>query len=185
MSSKRLAGAPDRPQGGPADHASPRLTAVPDDPGSGPAEGAFEAPFKWGMIYLIARIFYEVKDRTEAALGPFELTSMQFTILASVGRWNGLSSAELSRRFGVTPQTMGEMIANLQRRDLVVRRRDPSDARTLKVDLTDEGHRLVEACNAQMRKTEMAMMKDLSPAEVQDLRAGLVALHEQLGLTVE
>src|SRR3954462_11866600 len=72
----------------------------------GPKPDAFEAPVKWNMIYLIARVFYEMHGRTERALAPQNVTALQFTILSTLHRCEGLSSAELSRRFKVTPQTM-------------------------------------------------------------------------------
>ena len=55
-------------------------------------------PVEWGLIYLIARVFYGMRSRTEEALRPHSLTPMQFTILAGMERWEGVSSAELSRR---------------------------------------------------------------------------------------
>jgi DNA-binding MarR family transcriptional regulator len=142
---------------------------------------SFEAPFEWGMVYLLARIFYAMRDRTEATLRPHNLTPMQFTILASLERWQGLTSAELSRRFRVTPQTMGEMIANLERRGLVIRREDPANRRALRVDLTDEGGRLVEACNAKVREMEAELFGDFTPKQMDELRARLAALHLRLG----
>jgi DNA-binding MarR family transcriptional regulator len=143
---------------------------------------AFEAPFKWDMVYLLARTFYEVRDRTDATLKPFNLTPMQFTILASLGRWEGLNSAELSRRFNVTPQSMGEMVGNLERRGLVVRRSDPDNRRALKLELTNKGRGLVETCTAGMRKLEMELFSAFSPDELHDLRERLITLHEHLGL---
>src|SRR4051794_491946 len=103
MSNNRYAEALVRPRRTPAP-ASPggaRLAEVPAARNDRLGDSAFEAPFKWNMVYLLALVFYEVKDRTEAALEPHHLTPMQFTILASLGRWQGLSSAELSRRFKV------------------------------------------------------------------------------------
>jgi DNA-binding MarR family transcriptional regulator len=134
------------------------------------------------MVYLLARLFYAVRDRTEATLKPHNLTPMQFTILASVGRWQDMSSAELSRRFNVTPQTMGEMITNLERRGLLVRREDPRNRRTLRLALTGPGEQLVETCNAQVRQMELDMFSAFSPAELQELRERLILLHEHFGL---
>jgi len=148
----------------------------------GPSPDVFEPPFEWGMVYLLARLFYAVRDRTEATLRPHNLTPMQFTIMASLARWQGLTSAELSRRFKVTPQTMGEMIANLERRGLVARREDPGNRRALRVALTPKGGRLVDACNDRVREMEKELFGDFSPHELADLRTRLAALHLRLGV---
>jgi DNA-binding MarR family transcriptional regulator len=141
------------------------------------------APFAWPMIYLFARIFYAVRARSEDALKPYALTPMQFTILGTLGSWKGLSSADLSRRFHVTPQTMGEMIANLERRSLILRSPDPANRRALRLTLTQDGRRMVEQCNAAMAKLEAELLSDLSPEEVAGLQSRLRRLHEHLGLT--
>ena len=153
------------------------LTAV-EDPQS--ADG----PFPWSLVYLFARIFYAVRMRSEEALKPYSLTPMQFTILATLGRWPGLSSAELSRRFNVTPQTMGEMVANLERRSLVERGQDQSNRRALKLSLTQVGRSLVRTCDAEMNKVEVEMVRGLSPAQRVELRSSLSALHSEIGRPV-
>ena len=184
MSNKRYAGALRqlRTESAPSGAVRNHLSAVPDDLEHTVHDGAFEAPFKFGMVYLLARIFYEVRDQTEEVLAPFNLTPMQFTILASLGRWKGMCSAELSRRFKVTPQTMGEMIANLERRGLVARQEDPANRRALRLTLSDAGVQMVEACNAEMQKMEMEMFSSFSPLERHELRTRLIALHEHFGL---
>jgi DNA-binding MarR family transcriptional regulator len=150
---------------------------------AGKSQVVEEPPFKWGMIYLLARIFYAMRQRTEDALKPHNLTPMQFTIMATLGRRQGLSSAELSRRFSVTPQTMGEMIGNLERRSLVARAQDPTNRRALKLNLTQEGERLLRACETAMHDVEAAMFEDMSPREFEALRARMINLHAHLGLT--
>ena len=139
-------------------------------------------PVPWGLIYLLARVFYGMRARTEEALRPEGLTSMQFTILAGLQRWKGLSSAELSRRFEVTPQTMGEMIANLERRGLVARRQDPANRRALKLDLTPEGERQVKLSTASVNGVESSLLEGLSPQQAEGLRQGLTALFAHIGL---
>ena len=148
-----------------------------------PAPGG--PPEKWGLVYLLARIFYAMRQRSEDALKPHNLTPMQFTILSSLKRWDGLSSAELSRRFGVTPQTMGEMIGNLERRALIARVQDPSNRRALRLSLTEAGDRLFATCEAAMQAVEAGMFEDMSARDLDALRARLNGLHDGLGLTFE
>jgi len=145
------------------------------------AEAPRTPPFPWEMIYLFARIFYDMRNHCEEALKPSGVTTMQFTILATLARWNGLSSAELSRRFNVTPQTMGEMIGNLERRELVERRQDPANRRALRLSLTAAGRKLVKRGEAGMDKVETQMLKGLSRSQVDELRERLLTLHTQLG----
>ncbi len=142
-------------------------------------------PEKWGLIYLLARIFYSMRQKSEDALRPHNLTPMQFTILSSLKRWHGSSSAELSRRFGVTPQTMGEMVGNLERRALIARVQDPANRRALRLSLTAHGLELFAICEAEMQAVEALMCEDMSPRDVEALRARLGVLHDHLGLAFD
>ena len=146
-------------------------------------DAAVGPPEKWGMIYLLARIFYAMRQRSEDALKPHNVTPMQFTILNSLRTWDGLSSAELSRRFGVTPQTMGEMIGNLERRALIARVQDPANRRALRLSLTAAGGRLLAACEGAMKAVEEEMFEDMSPRDLEALRGRMLGLHNHLGLT--
>ena len=150
-----------------------------------PAEESIGPPKDWGLIYLLARIFYAMRQKSEDALRPHNLTPMQFTILDSLNRWNGLSSAELSRRFRVTPQTMGEMIGNLERRALIARVQDPSNRRALRLSLTPAGENLLAACESEMQTIEAKMFEQMSNRDVEALRARLLTLHDGLGLKFE
>jgi DNA-binding MarR family transcriptional regulator len=151
----------------------------PAGPDSAPADS-----MGWGprnLLFLYIRIFFAIRTRSEEALKPHNLTPMQFTILATLGRTSGLSSAELSRRFNVTPQTMGEMVANLERRALLERGQDAANRRALKLSLTDAGWRLVKACDTEMEKVEADLVQGLTPRQREELKSTLAVLHEQLG----
>ena len=137
-------------------------------------------PERWGMIYLLARIFYGMRQKSEDTLRPHNLTPMQFTILDSLKRWNGLSSAELSRRFRVTPQTMGEMVGNLERRSLVARVQDPANRRALRLSLTEAGSKLLDVCETEMQAVEAEMFEQMSARDLEAFRGRLAGLHDRL-----
>jgi|GEM_PF-398793 DNA-binding MarR family transcriptional regulator len=149
------------------------------------AGAARGAPVPWEMIYLMARLFYGMRNRCEEALKPFGLTSMQFTILSTLSTVPGLSSAELSRRFNVTPQTMGEMIVNLEKRSLVAREQDPQNRRALKLALTGEGLALLRQGEEAMLEVEADMFGAMPPREREVLRSALLSLHERMSPPAE
>ena len=108
---------------------------------------------EWAMqhpraIYFLNQANHAVRSRLEAALAPMQMTGIQYTVLSVISARDGLSSAELSRRFFVTPQTMNELIGGLQRRNLIIRREDPANRRILRMSLTTEGKRMIKTCDA-------------------------------------
>lgn len=65
-------------------------------------------------IYLIKRLETEVTAHMMKILGAFEITPSQFIVLSFVGdNKTDLSSAQLSRRFLMTPQSMNEVVTKI------------------------------------------------------------------------
>ena len=64
-------------------------------------------------IYLIKRAQFASYLRLEACLRPFRLTAAQYMVMSALGHRGQLSSAQLSRRFSVKPQSMFKLIATL------------------------------------------------------------------------
>lgn len=85
------------------------------------------------------------------ALSPFDLTPLQFAVLSfvEVGGTN-FSSAQLSRRFNMTPQSMNEIVRILLDKDLIYKTIDPAHKRILRLSLTDSGKSILKKCNAEI-----------------------------------
>jgi len=99
-------------------------------------------------MFFLNQANHAVRSRLDAALVVIEMTGIQYTVLSVIGSHAGLSSAELSRRFFVTPQTMNELIAALERRSLIVRKADPANRRILRMNVTDAGREMLAKCDA-------------------------------------
>ncbi len=115
--------------------------------------GREEEAGEWHMlrpraVYFLNQANHAVRTRLEASLAAHQMTGIQYTVLSVIGSRDGLSSAELSRRFFVTPQTMNELISGLQRRNLITRKEDPANRRILRMSLTEEGRNMLDACDA-------------------------------------
>lgn len=113
-------------------------------------------------IFFLNQANHAVRSRFEAALSEVEMTAIQYTVLSVIGRHDGLSSAELSRRFFVTPQTMNELIAGLQRRNLIVRTADPANKRILRMSVTAEGRELLRQCDELADRIERDVFRNMS-----------------------
>ncbi len=122
-------------------------------------------------IYLIKRVETEVTAHMTKILGEFEITPMQFTILNFVyDNPDDLSSAQLSRRFLMTPQSMNEAIATLQRKVMLEKYTDPKHKRILRISLTDKGKEKLSLCNAAIDGFEKNMFTGFDPVELEKYR---------------
>ena len=135
-------------------------------------EGALEKKVR--LVYLVARVYHALRaTRLEPALKSAGVTPLQYTIMTVVAAHEGLSSAELSRRFYVTPQTMGQVLGNLEQQGLLRRKEDPENRRVLRVSLTAKGERLVEQCESSIEQIEHEIFGSAETAEKAQLRKRL------------
>lgn len=133
------------------------------------------------ILYLLGNVFHSLRaKRLEPALKELEVTPLQYTVLATVGRHAGLSSAELSRRFHVTQQTMGQLLNSLESRGWLLRTENPQNRRLLRHDLTPSGTSLVKQCDLTVKRIETEVLGVLSDAQRACLRDSLLALSERL-----
>jgi DNA-binding MarR family transcriptional regulator len=123
-------------------------------------------------LYLIKRAEIEITSRMAVTLAAYDITPIQFTVLYFVDYDNSdLSSAQLSRRFSMTPQSMNELVSVLERKKLLKKEADPSHRRILHLRITAKGKKLLAGCNKALDEMEKKLLKALSAAETQTLRS--------------
>lgn len=105
----------------------------------------------------------------------------EFDVLAALRREGvpyQLSPGQLTAATHVTSGTMTHRIDRLVSRGFVERGSDPSDGRAVRVRLTEEGRRVVDAALSSLLAAEEALLSTLSPEQrarlADDLRALLM-----------
>ncbi|WP_307849377.1 MarR family winged helix-turn-helix transcriptional regulator [Qaidamihabitans albus] len=130
--------------------------------------------------YLVKRLELAVRARLDAAVRPHGLTTAQYTALTALRGVPGMSSAQLARRSFVSPQTMQELIANLERRGLVARAPSPANRRVLGIGLTEQGEAELRRLDHEVDEIENEMLADLDAEQVEALRQALRLCTQRL-----
>jgi DNA-binding MarR family transcriptional regulator len=138
-----------------------------------PAEGLPD-PGEPRLSYVVARLERAVRKGINARVHEHGLTTLQYTTLSVLGRRGELSNAQLARRAYMTPQSMSEVIEALEEKGLITRSQHPSHRRVYPAALTDDGRRVLAACDAVVDQFESEMLAPLSPRERSALQSGLV-----------
>ena len=89
----------------------------------------------------LRRAHYAFRFALEAELRPLQLSLSQASLLFNLFEDDGLSSAEIARREGVTAQTMNQVVAGAVERGLIERRPHSSHGRIITLHLTRAGRR--------------------------------------------
>lgn len=135
------------------------------------AERSHDGEIDWDhpvkFLWLIGLIDRGVQRSLQERLRPHELSLPEYSTLSVLHWAPGLSNAELARRALVTPQSMNEVVARLERRGLIERERHPEHGRILMTEVTEEGRRLVLAALASLGEFENELLGGLPDADVE------------------
>ena len=77
--------------------------------------------------------------RLERALRPCDLSPAQFEALRHLNARESMSGAELARLSALSPQTIGVVIENLEKKSFVRRNADANNLRIRRIYITDAG----------------------------------------------
>lgn len=106
-----------------------------------------------------------------------DLTLAQSRIAQRLNR-EGIRVTDLAEQAGVTKQTVGGLVDELEANGYVTRKPDPADARARLVMLTDRGEQLCMTAAAEIACVEAEWRKHLGAKAYDELRAALVSLRE-------
>jgi DNA-binding MarR family transcriptional regulator len=123
------------------------------------------------MLYLIKQVQYKTYVRLEAALQPLDITAVQFRILATLAQGEKRSSADLSRMFGVKPQTMIKQIAILETNGMIERNLAKGNKRVLEMALTEAGRNKLRACDEAAVAVEEDIFAGFDAGDLEAYRA--------------
>jgi DNA-binding MarR family transcriptional regulator len=127
------------------------------------------------IALLLRQIQGAMRRATERALRDSNLTVAQANVLTELAYGQPRSNAELARLHSVTPQSMVEILASLERRGLISRSGKPDRGRAMPAELTKEGHSQLLSVHLAMRKVEQRLLNSLSAADISQLRKLLEA----------
>jgi DNA-binding MarR family transcriptional regulator len=123
--------------------------------------------------WLLKRAQDALNAAMTAALREHGATLPEYAVLTALAEEPGLSNADLARRAFVTPQTMNQVLRELERQGWVSRHPHPGHGRILQAELTANGRGTLAACHQVVDIVEDRMLAGLSPAERQRLAADL------------
>ena len=109
--------------------------------------------------------------RARAAGGANGLTWTESSVLAWLAKLGPMTTAELARREGMKPQSMGTVTAGMEKAGLIVREAHETDGRRVNLKLTEKGAALRKSTSATKRAWITKKFEELTEDERQTLFA--------------
>lgn len=110
------------------------------------------------------------RARLAALLTPHGVHAGQDLLLLAIWNEPGLRQAALAARLGVEPPTVTRMVQRLERSGLVERRRDPHDARVLRIHPTPRSRLLESTVRRAWSEVDAILIESLGEADGERLR---------------
>lgn len=106
------------------------------------------------LVTSIMRVQQVLLARVESILRPHDLTFARYEVLRLLGftRTGVLPVGKIGERLQVHPASVTNAVQRLEADELVVRRANPNDGRSVLAELTPAGRRLVDLCTAQLNE---------------------------------
>lgn len=136
-----------------------------------------------GPIGRLKRCTALIEQRLEEAFAEFELSMWEFDMLATLRRAGApysLSPTELFSTLMVTSGTMTHRLKRLESRGLITRQVNAEDARSMLVQLSQDGLALIERAVEKHVDNETKILSGLSPEVLMALDSYLSGLLQSL-----
>src|ERR1700761_995466 len=159
-----------------ADIAAPTTCLKPGIPQ--PGEGK-RGPAGY-LSYLLRQASAASRLTLERSLAELGVTPPQFVALTMLNAYPGISGADLARLTFLTPQTVGVIVANLEKSGALARTKHPTHGRALQWVLTARGKKLLAASRTRAHAMEAKMTALLPKGSEPAVREWLAALATQL-----
>ncbi|SHF68618.1 DNA-binding transcriptional regulator, MarR family [Jatrophihabitans endophyticus] len=132
------------------------------------------------MAFRLAQLGAVAAEQFGERVAELELSRPQAGLLRLIGRRPGQSQRAVAAQLGTPPSRLVALLDDLERRDLLERRRNPDDRRNHELHLTPAGERTLDRLGVVAADHEAAVTVGLSAAErtrLDELLGRLAAAH--------
>ena len=116
--------------------------------------------------HLINHAAWAVRAAFESQLAHYEVTAPQWTVLVRLWEEDNQAPSEICRRLFFDRPTMTGIIDRMESRGLVLRKRDDSDRRVIRITLTKKGRALENKLPPVALAVDTQTLKGLNPEEI-------------------
>jgi len=121
------------------------------------------------------------RRQMQAALAVYNLTPPQYAVMKTIDSCqNSITVTALAEATHQVMPTITGILNRLEERNLVIRRRSPTDRRTLLVSVTPAGAAILSEFGQTIRVGVKSLLTEISPPDRQHLLRAIRALKDKL-----
>lgn len=129
------------------------------------------------ICFKLSRAMRRVQRYYEANLATLGITPAQFYVLSSLWETDGIKFKDLAQRLSMDGATLTGILDRLERMELVARRDDPEDRRSLLIFLTEK----TKSYHEEFRRLAETLDKEIGEQFAHDDFANFARMLDQIG----
>src|SRR5690606_15501313 len=126
-----------------------------------------------------------IKQKGREILNHFPVTPPQFVAMQWLLEEGSMTIGELSKKMYLAFSTTTDLIARMEKNNLVKRVRDERDRRVVRVHLLDEGIRIIDEVIKKRQTYLQEILHGFSDEDIRTLQSNLRKLHDNMKLKKE
>ena len=134
-------------------------------------------PYVAEIDKLIRRVSFVIKCRGREILNEFDITIPQFNALLVLRDNGDMTIGDLGNRLFLASSTATDLIDRMERDGLVMRERDSSDRRVVRLHMQEKGHQMIREVMENRKRYLNEILSHLSPDEIEALKNSLESLY--------
>ena len=123
-----------------------------------------------------------VMDRFRPMLASAKITEQQWRVLRGLSEHGEVEAGKLAYIACILPQSLSRIAKNLEKKNLIFMKNDPSDARKILLSLTDEGKILMSRATIDSKEIYSQLIEDFGRENLDQLLEKLNLLQSSLNL---
>lgn len=127
--------------------------------------------------YVLNRVGVRMGELFSQRIAPYGVTLPMYRVMAALGEIPGQRLNDLSEMTTIELSTLSRLIGSMERAKLVVRSRLENNARTVAINLTDEGAELLSQLMPIAQHFEEVAVSKLSPTAQKTLKKTLSDIY--------
>ena len=132
------------------------------------------------VLALFTRASKLIRAQADDAFSRHGVRLGQNLVLAALEDEDGLTPGELAERLQVTTPTIVKMATRMEGSDLLRRARDPTDARLVRLYLTDRGRAAIGPVEAERLRLQERALAGMSNEQRRELEVAIAQMIRNL-----
>ncbi len=130
------------------------------------------------LEFLIRKTSFNIFKHGRRIINQYELSKSQFDIIVDIYFSSPKSLKKLCGALDLAPSTVSEMLDRMEKKDLIVKKKDEKDKRKIKIDITKQANKIVKEVINRRVEYVKDVLEDVNEENLEILKQVLMKMLE-------